>query len=213
MKILKSYNFFHTNFIEQLGDILSAARKGTLKEKDIQIVRFDGESCPFGIKTPLEKMAAGYDQDKYEEMVNDYLKLMILCGFRENGDLFEMVKATHEDDQGCLIVEGCYTNDPQEEFTNIATVFPNGRVENQFGDPVDTIFQFGKANTVVADAVARQEQRKAELIEIIHDDVVKQVNEGDTTVLEEMLKFIPHKNLLGSLSESGQLNHKCKASV
>lgn len=214
MKHLDTFNLFHTSLAKDLDKIIEGARDGLIKEDDIEFVRFDDDVRPFGISTPVSGLTTGYVSNQYREAVEDYLRLMVLCGFRRNGDLFHTVKAEHEDEDGNLTVDAYYTNDPNEEGVTIATVLADTTVEDRQGNPIGTIFQFGeKANSVIADAVIRQENRREALIEAVHDDIVKQVNEGDTTVLAEMLKFVPVPNLIASLSEDEQRNHSVKSSV
>jgi hypothetical protein len=214
MKHLDTFNLFHTSLAKDLDRIIEGARDGSIKEDDIQFVRFEDETRPYGVQTPVSERVAGYEENQYREAVEDYLRLMVLCGFRRNGDLFHTVKAEHEDEDGNLTVDAYYTNDPNEEGVTIATVLADTTVEDRQGNPIGTIFQFGeKANNVIADAVIRQENRREALIEAVHDDIVKQVQEGDTTVMAELLKFVPHENLLQSLKEDHWRNHLCKSTV
>lgn len=215
MKQLKNLNIFHSNIAADLATLIELNNAGNLSPNDIQFVRFedDGDGRPYGIKTPADKMAAGYEI--YNDAVDDYLKLQVILGYRTTDDLWELVKANHEDDEGFIVVEGCYTNDHDEEFKRIATVAPDTTLEDSFGELVHDMEKTFPKSVVeaVSVAITQQANRQEALLNSVHDDIVKQVNEGDTTVLFELLKYVPHLNLLASLEEESQKNFRCKSST
>ena len=217
IKHLDTFAITHTSLNGNLDNILAGVRSGAIKEKDIQFKRDVDDRYPFSIHTPVDKhgMGAGYEEGEYNKAVDDYLRLMVLCGFRKNGDLYHHVKADHEDEEGVLHVDAYLTNDKNEEGTVIARVYPDTTLEDQFGNPVmeEVDMVDTKYGRVIGDAITRQLNRKDALIEAVHDDIVKQVQEGDTTVMAELLKFVPHENLLQSLKEDHWRNHLCKSSV
>lgn len=213
MKKLNTYNLSHSALAENLDKIIERARNGLIKEEDIKFERYD-DSCSYGVRTPVSQQAAGYNKHEYNEALEDYLRLMVLCGFRTPHDLYAQVKADHEDEEGNLKVDAFYTNDPNEEGEVIATVLADTTVEDKFGKPIETIFQFGgKANRAIEDAIIRQVNRKENLVEAVHDSLVNDIREGDSTALEELLKFLPIQNLIASLPEEQQRNHFIKSSV
>lgn len=209
MKQLKNLNIFHTSLAADLATLIQLNNAGNLAPEDIQLVRYEDGTCRYGIKHSMNDIAAGYEN--YNDAVEDYLKLQVVLGYRTTNDLWEMVKADYEDDEGFLIVEGCYTNDQEEEYTRIATVAPDTTLEDAFGNLVhgmDKAFPESVVD-VVAPAIVRQVNRQEALLNSVHDDIVKQVNQGDTTVLFEMLNFIPHGNLIATLAEEKQKNFRC----
>jgi hypothetical protein len=213
MKTITTFNFFHSNFQDNLDRILDYTRRGEIKEDDIKLKTGDIDGIlPISISTPADKamMSAGYESYQYQEALEDYLRVMILCGFRTNEDLFSQVKADHEDEDGNLTVDAFYTNDPNEEGIVIATVLSDTTVEDRSGDPISTILKFGeKAEKAISDAIIRQQNRNERLVQAVHDDIIKQVNEGDTTVLEGLLQRTPHSALLHSLDEKECKKYGC----
>ena len=49
--------------------------------------------------------------------------------------------------------------------------------------------------------VVNLEERKEAIVDDVIEDIKKQIAEGDVTVLDELLKMLPEKNLIGSLNE------------
>lgn len=213
MKQLKNLNIFHTSLAQDLATLIGVNNAGNLAPEDIQFICYDDEETrPFGIKHPMNAMAAGYEN--YNNAVEDYLKLQVILGYRTTDDLWEMVKADYEDDEGFLIIEGCYTNDHNEEFKRIATVAPDTTLEDICGVPINDVETLPESvKQVACDAIVRQGNRQEALMNSVHDDIVNQVNQGDTTVLFEMLKYVPHLNLLATLEEENQKNFRCKSSI
>ena len=168
MKQLENLNITHTSLAKDLATLIQVNNAGNLAPEDIQLVRYEDDTCRYGIKHSMNDMAAGYEN--YSNAVEDYLKLQVVLGYRTTNDLWEMVKADYEDDEGFLIVEGCYTNDPEEEYTRIATVAPDTTLEGKFGNPVNDIELLPESvKQVACDAIVRQQQRNENLVEAVHD--------------------------------------------
>ena len=135
-------------------------------------------------------------------------KFTIVVGLPEKSEkrFYSEVRSHHEDEDGNISIDAYETEDENEEGKVLCVVSPDGKIlfsnDNQF-------FKIRLEDVLVREeiiaALKRQEERKQKLVDEVIEEQKEMMgvppNQGDFTVLDELLKFIPCRNLMQSLAE------------
>jgi len=117
--------------------------------------------------------------------------------------VFAEVLTDYTDPETGNITLDCFVDtDPNSEGRVSAEVTPDGEVirgKNELITEAD--FQCPVFLDAVKEAQAEQEERKQKLVDDVIEDLKESLVQGDYTVLDELLKFIPTKNLVQALPE------------
>lgn len=163
MKEIRNLNISHSVLGDEVIELIKLKEQGKLSKDEIFCkTDMENDKYPFSITVPTHDLDMCYKKFKYEEFVEDYLKLMVMLNFKTTDDLWDEVRNGHENEDGFIVIEGCYTNDPNEEYTHIGTVSPDGIVENIFGEEVEDLAEYGYSKSVInaiKDALKRQKER------------------------------------------------------
>lgn len=122
---------------------------------------------------------------------------------RNNMQVFTEVLTDYTDPETGNITIDCFIDDePNSEGRVVAEVTPDGEViRGKNPDITEADFQCPMFLQAVAEAKIEQENRKQKLVDDVIEDLKKSLAQGDYTVLDELLKFIPSKNLVQALPE------------
>jgi hypothetical protein len=117
--------------------------------------------------------------------------------------VFAEVLTDYTDPETGNITIDCFVDtDPNSEGRVVAEVTPDGEIvkgKNELITYLDL-----KCPLVIAaieEAKTEQEERKQKLVDDVIEDLKESLASGDFTVLDELLKFIPSKNLIQALPE------------
>lgn len=117
--------------------------------------------------------------------------------------VFAEVLTDYTDPETGNITLDCFVGtDPNSEGRVVAEVTPDGEVirgKNELITEAD--FQCPVFLQAVEDAKSEQEVRKQKLVDDVIEDLKESLAQGDYTVLDELLKFTPSKNLIQALPE------------
>jgi hypothetical protein len=133
-----------------------------------------------------------------------YLAEIDLTQVKKGKKVYSEVISDHEDPDGNIAID-VYEKDA-EDGSCICLVSPDGKVFlGQHAMDIKEHLSCSLVRDEIAAAQERQEERKQSLIDKllvqIRDDMNAGQNQGDVTVLDELLKFIPCKNLMKALPE------------
>jgi len=122
---------------------------------------------------------------------------------KKSMQVFAEVLTDYTDPETGNITLDCFVDtDPNSEGRVSAEVTPDGEVirgKNELITEAD--FQCPVFLDAVKEAQAEQEERKQKLVDDVIEDLKESLVQGDYTVLDELLKFIPTKNLVQALPE------------
>lgn len=117
--------------------------------------------------------------------------------------VFAEVLIDYTDPETGNITLDCFVDsDPNSEGRVVAEVTPDGEVvrgKNELITEAD--FQCPTFLQAVEDAKSKQEDRKQKLVDDVIEDLKESLASGDFTVLDELLKFVPARNLIQALPE------------
>lgn len=117
--------------------------------------------------------------------------------------VFTEVLTDYTDPETGNITLDCFVgSDPDSEGRVVAEVTPDGEViRGKNPNITEADFQCPIFLQAVAEAKAEQEERKQKLVDDVIEDLKESLASGDYTVLDELLKFVPVKNLIQALPE------------
>jgi len=117
--------------------------------------------------------------------------------------VFTEVLIDYTDPETGNITLDCFLDtDPNSEGRVVAEVTPDGEVvrgKNELITEAD--FQCPLVIKAIENAKTEQAERKQKLVDDVIEDLKESLASGDYTVLDELLKFIPSKNLIQALPE------------
>jgi di/tripeptidase len=117
--------------------------------------------------------------------------------------VFTEVLTDYTDPETGNITIDCFVDsDPNSEGRVVAEVTPDGQVvrgKNELITEAD--FQCPLVIAAIEEAKSEQEERKQKLVDDVIEDLKESLASGDYTVLDELLKFVPSKNLIQALPE------------
>lgn len=109
---------------------------------------------------------------------------------------FKEIRNDHVDDKGVVHLDGYRTDDDNEEGIGIGYVI-NGEV--YYRDPE---FQFDPyVKEIVQETIKMQTEGKQKVIDALIEQIKSDANDGDVTVLDEILQQVPKDFLINSLPE------------
>ena len=117
--------------------------------------------------------------------------------------IFAEVLTDYTDPETGNITLDCFVDtDPNSEGRVVAEVTPDGEVvrgKNELITEAD--FQCPLVIAAIEEAKTEQEDRKQKLADAVLEDLKESFSHGDYTVLDELLKMVPTKNLIQALPE------------
>ena len=135
-------------------------------------------------------------------------KFTIVVGLPEKSEkrFYAEVIADHEDENGNIQIDAYDTDDENEAGKTLCVVSPDGKIlfsdDNQF---FKMRLEDVRVREEIIAALQRQEERKQKLVDEVIDEQKEMMgvppDQGDFTVLDELLKFISCRNLMQSLAE------------
>lgn len=130
-------------------------------------------------------------------------------------EIFVEVIADHEDEDGNICIDVYETDDGNEEGKTICGVSPEGKI--LVADSTSAKFlvrrslEDSKVREEIIAAQERQAERKQELVDKVIEEQKEMMgvppDQGDFTVLDELLKFLPCKVLMQALDEEEWKNY------
>jgi non-ribosomal peptide synthetase component E (peptide arylation enzyme) len=123
-------------------------------------------------------------------------------------EYYSQVDNAHEDEDGNIHIDGWKTEDANEPGKVICVVSPEGKIltDDSVNDIILASLENEKVREAIQEAINRQEERKQELVDKVIEEQKEMMgvppDQGDFTVIDELLKFIPCRNLMQSLDES-----------
>lgn len=122
---------------------------------------------------------------------------------------FIEVHSDYQDPEtGNIAIDAYLTTDDETPGRTVCWVSPDGKIipgtnpECESDDLECSVVQ-----EAIADARLRQEEDKQKLVDDVIDDLKESFNHGDYTVLDDLLKRIPSKNLIQALPEEKWKNY------
>ena len=108
-----------------------------------------------------------------------------------------------EDDTGKYFIDVYLTGNDNEEGFVAAEVDADGKVEGRpnIFPSMYGVYDITPIEEAIKEAQEKQEEIKQELIDKCLEEIKKDVAKGDVTAIDELLKFVPTKNLQGYLPE------------
>lgn len=99
--------------------------------------------------------------------------------------------------EGLTHIDAWTSPDDDEDGRTIATIDLDGNVTYK-----DERAKTDKgAQEAIREILNRNEENKQKLVDAVYWDIKKSIEEGDGTVMEDLLKMIPSKNLVQALPE------------
>lgn len=125
-------------------------------------------------------------------------------------NIFEEVRTDYTDENGNISIDAYYpakgVSDDEDSGKVVALVTPDGEVID--GQHPEFVTKAERNCPLVLEAIKRakldQEEIKQELVDKVIERLKEDFASHDYTVLDELLKFIPTKNLEASLPEEGE---------
>lgn len=127
---------------------------------------------------------------------------------KESKQKFAEVRTDYTTPEGNIAIDAWMTEDADEGGRTVCWVSPDGKIipgtnpECESDDLECSVVQ-----EAIADARLRQEEDKQKLVDDVIDDLKESFNHGDYTVLDDLLKRIPSKNLIQALPEEKWKNY------
>lgn len=122
---------------------------------------------------------------------------------------FIEVHSDYQDPEtGNIAIDAYLTTDDETPGRTVCWVSPDGKIipgtnpECESDDLECSVVQ-----EAIADARLCQEEDKQKLVDDVIDDLKESFNHGDYTVLDDLLKRIPSKNLIQALPEEKWKNY------
>lgn len=122
---------------------------------------------------------------------------------------FIEVHSDYQDPEtGNIAIDAYLTTDDETPGRTVCWVSPDGKIipgtnpECESDDLECSVVQ-----EAIADARLSQEEDKQKLVDDVIDDLKESFNHGDYTVLDDLLKRIPSKNLIQALPEEKWKNY------
>lgn len=122
---------------------------------------------------------------------------------------FIEVHSDYQDPEtGNIAIDAYLTTDDETPGRTVCWVSPDGKIipgtnpECESDDLECSVVQ-----EAIADARLRQEEDKQKLVDDVIDDLKESFNHGDYTVLDDLLKRVPSKNLIQALPEEKWKNY------
>lgn len=122
---------------------------------------------------------------------------------------FIEVHSDYQDPEtGNIAIDAYLTTDDETPGRTVCWVSPDGKIipgtnpECESDDLECSVVQ-----EAIADARLCQEEDKQKLVDDVIDDLKESFNHGDYTVLDDLLKMIPSKNLIQALPEEKWKNY------
>jgi len=117
---------------------------------------------------------------------------------------FAEVRNGYQDENGRIAIDA-YINDDEDDDNagrTVAWITPDGETikgDNPAceSDDLDDVLVI----EAIAEAITVQEESKQKLVDDVIEDLKESFEAGDYTVLDELLKMIPSKNLIQALPE------------
>jgi len=108
-----------------------------------------------------------------------------------------------EDETGMYMIDVYLTGDDDEEGFSVAKVDENGNVECVEWKQLSRIsgYDITPIYEAINEAKNKQAEIKQKLIDKCLEEIKKDVLSGDLTAIDELLKFVPTKNLQSYLPE------------
>ncbi len=149
----------------------------------------------------------GADKDDIEACIEDGSyddgDYKVLIYWSNEKQTFAEVLIDFTDPETGNITLDCFMDDdPNSEGRVVAQVTPDGEViKGTNPDVTESDLQDPLVIEAIKDAKSEQEDRKQELVDAVLEELKKDLAQGDFTVIDELLKFIPTRNLIMSLPE------------
>jgi len=128
--------------------------------------------------------------------------------------VFAEVLTDYTDPETGEITIDCFLDtNPDSEGIIVAKVTPDGEVIKGYNPEIKP--EHSNCSLVIQaikEAKNEQEERKQKLVDNVIEDLKKSFADGDYTVLDELLKFIPSKNLIQALPEEDWENYPIQIS-
>jgi hypothetical protein len=122
---------------------------------------------------------------------------------------FVEVHSDYQDPEtGNIAIDAYLTNDDETPGRTVCWVSPDGEIikgTNPTCEKDD--LECPLVQEAIAEARVSQEEDKQKLVDDVIDDLKEQFKHGDYTVLDELLRFIPSKNLIQALPEEKWKNY------
>jgi len=117
--------------------------------------------------------------------------------------VFAEVLTDYTDEAGNITIDAYPDTEPDSENgRTVARVSPDGEVIRGTNIEItESDFQCPLVIEAIEEAKSEQEERKQKLVDDVIEDLKESLVSGDFTVLDELLKFIPSKNLIQALPE------------
>lgn len=112
---------------------------------------------------------------------------------------FKEVRNNYCEEETGLIFIDCWVDDDDDSGgISVATIDMDGKVVYKYPQE-----HFGSSSVMeaIAEAIEQQKENKQELIDRCLIEIEEDVKNGDLTAIDELLKFIPSKNLKAYLPE------------
>jgi hypothetical protein len=122
---------------------------------------------------------------------------------------FVEVHSDYQDPEtGNIAIDAYLTNDDETPGRTVCWVSPDGEIIKGTNPECEKDdLECSVVQEAIADAKNTQEENKQKLVDDVIEDLKDSFKHGDYTVLDELLKFIPSKNLIQALPEEKWKNY------